>query len=183
MLQRVPHHGLSQWLLIQIFYDHVNYHSKRSIDQAAGGKLRNKNASESWKVIEELASNSNEEWEEDPDAESACEIVTLPSKTTSITEESLGELERKIAYLLERRKNSLGPQRATVNAVSAIRAVPLSESPLREKAETFRTQHPQPPPSNLSPEFESRMRQYMATHSERLARFEEMVDKRKNVTF
>ena len=42
MLQRVPHHGLSQWLLVQIFYDHVNYHSKCSIDQAAGGKLHRK---------------------------------------------------------------------------------------------------------------------------------------------
>ena len=68
MLQRVPHHGLSQWLLVQIFYDHVNYHSKRSIDQAAGGKLRVKNASESWQIIEELTKNSDEEWEDDPAA-------------------------------------------------------------------------------------------------------------------
>ena len=68
-----------------------------------------KNASESWKIIEELAKNSDEEWEESPAAESACEIVTPPSKTTQITEESIGELERKIAYLLEKRKKPLSP--------------------------------------------------------------------------
>ena len=177
MLQRVPHHGLSQWLLVQIFYDHVNYHSKCSIDQAASGKLRVKNASESWQIIEELAKNNDEEWEESPAVESACEVVTPPSKTTQITEEGIGELERKIAYLLEKQKKPVSPQQATVNSVSAIKSVPLSESPFRESVETFRAKHPQPPPNDLSPAFETRMREYMINHSERLAKFEAEVYK------
>ncbi|GJQ91368.1 zinc finger, CCHC-type containing protein [Tanacetum coccineum] len=42
LLQKVPHHGIDLWLQIQIFYDHVNPITRRTIDQAAGGKLRDK---------------------------------------------------------------------------------------------------------------------------------------------
>ncbi|GKE99649.1 hypothetical protein Tco_0023000, partial [Tanacetum coccineum] len=38
-----------------IFYDHVSFHLKCKIDRAASGKLRNKNADESWEIIENLA--------------------------------------------------------------------------------------------------------------------------------
>ncbi|GJW95325.1 hypothetical protein Tco_0174997 [Tanacetum coccineum] len=55
LLQKVPHHGIDRWLQIQIFYDHVSFHLKCEIDRAAGGKLRNKNADESWEIIENLA--------------------------------------------------------------------------------------------------------------------------------
>nr|GEU97170.1 hypothetical protein [Tanacetum cinerariifolium] len=34
----------SIWLHIQIFYDYVSFHLKHEIDRAAGGKLRDKNA-------------------------------------------------------------------------------------------------------------------------------------------
>ena len=37
LLHKVPHHGIDLWLQVQIFYDHVNFPTKRSIDQAAGG--------------------------------------------------------------------------------------------------------------------------------------------------
>ncbi|GKD96925.1 MAK10-like protein [Tanacetum coccineum] len=55
LLQKVPHHGIDRWLQLQIFYDHVSFHLKCEIDRAAGGKLRNKNADESWEIIENLA--------------------------------------------------------------------------------------------------------------------------------
>ncbi|GJR50814.1 zinc finger, CCHC-type containing protein [Tanacetum coccineum] len=55
LLQKVPHHGIDRWLQIQIFYDHVSFHLKCEIDRAANGKLRNKNANESWEIIENLA--------------------------------------------------------------------------------------------------------------------------------
>ncbi|GJU37122.1 zinc finger, CCHC-type containing protein [Tanacetum coccineum] len=56
LLQKVPHHGIRMhWLKIQIFYDHVSFHLKYEIDRATGGKLRNKNADESWEIIENLA--------------------------------------------------------------------------------------------------------------------------------
>ncbi|GKA38241.1 MAK10-like protein [Tanacetum coccineum] len=55
LLQKGPHHGIDLWLKIQIFYDHVSFYLKYEFDRAAGGKLRNKNADESWEIIENLA--------------------------------------------------------------------------------------------------------------------------------
>ena len=63
LLQNVPHHGINLWLLVQIFYDHVDFHTKRIIDRAAGGRLRDRNAEESWEIIEELALDNQELWE------------------------------------------------------------------------------------------------------------------------
>ncbi|GKF18133.1 zinc finger, CCHC-type containing protein, partial [Tanacetum coccineum] len=40
LLQKFPHHGIDLWLQVQIFYDHVNPVTRRTIDQSAGGKLR-----------------------------------------------------------------------------------------------------------------------------------------------
>ncbi|GKF19521.1 zinc finger, CCHC-type containing protein, partial [Tanacetum coccineum] len=46
-LQKFPHHGIDLWLQVQIFYDHVNPVTRRTIDQSAGRKLRDRNAKES----------------------------------------------------------------------------------------------------------------------------------------
>ncbi|GJS91645.1 MAK10-like protein [Tanacetum coccineum] len=54
LLQKVPHHGIDRWLQIQIFYDYVSFHLKCEIDLATRGKLRNKDADESWEIIENL---------------------------------------------------------------------------------------------------------------------------------
>ncbi|GKD56424.1 zinc finger, CCHC-type containing protein [Tanacetum coccineum] len=55
LLQKVPHHGIDHWLQIQFFYDHVSFHLKCEIEHAVGGKLRYKNADESWEIIENIA--------------------------------------------------------------------------------------------------------------------------------
>ncbi|GJY62273.1 hypothetical protein Tco_0462930 [Tanacetum coccineum] len=39
LLQKFPHHGIDLWQ-VQIFYDHVNPVTRRTIDLSAGGKLR-----------------------------------------------------------------------------------------------------------------------------------------------
>ncbi|GJX36580.1 MAK10-like protein [Tanacetum coccineum] len=36
LLQKVPHHGTDLWLQVQIFYDHVNPITRRTIEQSAG---------------------------------------------------------------------------------------------------------------------------------------------------
>ncbi|GKA57029.1 zinc finger, CCHC-type containing protein [Tanacetum coccineum] len=46
LLQKVPHHGIDLWLQVQIFYNHFNPVTRRTIDQSAGGKLRDRNAEE-----------------------------------------------------------------------------------------------------------------------------------------
>ncbi|GJV84681.1 hypothetical protein Tco_1524579 [Tanacetum coccineum] len=38
LLQKFPHHGINLWLQVQIFYDHVNPVSRRTIDQSADVK-------------------------------------------------------------------------------------------------------------------------------------------------
>ncbi|GJT83011.1 MAK10-like protein [Tanacetum coccineum] len=45
---------------VQTFYDHVNTATRRTIDQSAGGKLREKKTKGSWALIEDLALNDNE---------------------------------------------------------------------------------------------------------------------------
>ncbi|GJS12461.1 MAK10-like protein [Tanacetum coccineum] len=39
LLQKVPHHGIDLWFQVQIFYDHVNPVTRRTIDQAVGDVL------------------------------------------------------------------------------------------------------------------------------------------------
>ncbi|GJX48921.1 zinc finger, CCHC-type containing protein [Tanacetum coccineum] len=67
LLQKVPHHSIELWLQIQIFYDHVNQAARRIIDHSVGGKLRDKNAKESWELIEDLALYDNESWNDPRD--------------------------------------------------------------------------------------------------------------------
>ncbi|GJR81104.1 putative mitochondrial protein [Tanacetum coccineum] len=55
LLQKVPHHGIDLWLQVRIFYDHVNPVTRRTINQSANGKLRDRNAEESWALLEDLA--------------------------------------------------------------------------------------------------------------------------------
>jgi hypothetical protein len=81
---------------------------------------------------------------------------------------------------MEKRKKSLSPIRASINSISNVKPTPLSESPLRENAKTFQKYaRPYSPPQNLSPELETRMREYMSTHYERLAKFKEAVYRQK----
>nr|GEV25057.1 putative reverse transcriptase domain-containing protein [Tanacetum cinerariifolium] len=40
LLQKDPYHGIELWLQVQIFYDHVNLVTRRTIDQSTNGKLR-----------------------------------------------------------------------------------------------------------------------------------------------
>ncbi|GKA60705.1 zinc finger, CCHC-type containing protein [Tanacetum coccineum] len=60
LLQKIPHHAIDLWLQVQIFYDLVNPVTRRTIDQLAGGKLRDLNPKESWAILEDLALYNNE---------------------------------------------------------------------------------------------------------------------------
>ncbi|GJR66831.1 zinc finger, CCHC-type containing protein [Tanacetum coccineum] len=60
LLQKVPHHGIDHWLQVQFFYDHVNPVTRRTIDQSSTGKLHDRNAKESWALLEDIALYDNE---------------------------------------------------------------------------------------------------------------------------
>ncbi|GKE12249.1 zinc finger, CCHC-type containing protein [Tanacetum coccineum] len=78
LLQKVPHHGIDLWLQVQIFYDHVNHVTRRTIDQSADGKLRDKNVKESWALLEDLALYDNESWNDPRDLAKLVKEITLP---------------------------------------------------------------------------------------------------------
>ncbi|GJY84644.1 hypothetical protein Tco_0498670 [Tanacetum coccineum] len=78
LLQKVPHHGIDLWLQVQIFYDHVNPVTRQTIDQSAGGKLRDLNAEESWALLEDLALYDNESWNDPRDFAKMVKAIVLP---------------------------------------------------------------------------------------------------------
>ncbi|GJU62717.1 hypothetical protein Tco_1244552 [Tanacetum coccineum] len=78
LLQKVPHHGIDLWLQVQIFYDHVTPATRRTIDQSAGGKLRDRNAKESWALLEDLALYDNKSWNDPRDFAKPIKAISLP---------------------------------------------------------------------------------------------------------
>ncbi|GJS41082.1 hypothetical protein Tco_0566125 [Tanacetum coccineum] len=93
LLQKVPHHGIDLWLQVQIFYDHVNPVTRRTIDQSAGGKLRDRNAKESWALLEDLALYDNESWNNPRDFAKPDKEVSLPQDVPSTSDRRFIELE------------------------------------------------------------------------------------------
>jgi hypothetical protein len=57
MLRLCPHHGLEKWLIVHTFYNGLSYTTKMSVDAAAGGALMNKNYTEAYALIEDMAQN------------------------------------------------------------------------------------------------------------------------------
>ncbi|GJW60996.1 zinc finger, CCHC-type containing protein, partial [Tanacetum coccineum] len=78
LLQKVPQHGIDLWLQVQIFYDHVNPATRRTIDQSAAGKLHDRNAKESWALLEDLALYDNESWNDPRDFDKSVKAISLP---------------------------------------------------------------------------------------------------------
>nr|GEU95048.1 MAK10-like protein [Tanacetum cinerariifolium] len=100
-LQKVPHHGINLWLQVQIFYDHVNPVIRRTIDQAAGGKLHNRNAEESWALLEDLALYDNESWNDPRDFAKPVKEITLPQDVPITSDRRLTKLKNQVQCLME----------------------------------------------------------------------------------
>ncbi|GJZ26811.1 MAK10-like protein [Tanacetum coccineum] len=101
LLQKVPHHGIDLWLQVQIFYDHVNPVTRRTIDQSAGGKLRDRNAKESWALLEDLALYDNESWNDPRDFAKPVKAIALPQDVPNTSDRRLIELENQVQRLME----------------------------------------------------------------------------------
>ncbi|GJS27970.1 MAK10-like protein [Tanacetum coccineum] len=101
LLQKVPHHGIDLWLQVQIFYDHVNPATRRTIDQSADGKLRDRNAEESWALLEDLALYDNESWNDPRDFAKPVKAISLPQDVPSTSDRRLIELENQVQRLME----------------------------------------------------------------------------------
>ncbi|GKA32072.1 hypothetical protein Tco_0718439 [Tanacetum coccineum] len=86
LLQKVPHHGIDLWLQVQICYDHVNPITRRTINQSAGGKLRDLNPKESWAILEDLALYDNESWNDPRDFAKPVKAIALPQDVPSTSD-------------------------------------------------------------------------------------------------
>ncbi|GKF34993.1 hypothetical protein Tco_0108193 [Tanacetum coccineum] len=101
LLQKVPHYGIDLWLQVQMFYDHVNTVTRRTIDQSAGGKLRDLNPEESWAILEDLALYGNEIWNDPRDFAKPGKAIALPQDVPSTSDRRLIELKNEVLRLME----------------------------------------------------------------------------------
>ncbi|GJS57841.1 MAK10-like protein [Tanacetum coccineum] len=86
---------------VQIFYDHVNPATRQTIDQSAGGKLRDKNAKESWALLEDFALYDNESWNDPRDLAKPVKAISLPQDVPSTSDRRLIELKNQVQCLME----------------------------------------------------------------------------------
>ncbi|GJT31126.1 hypothetical protein Tco_0911401 [Tanacetum coccineum] len=101
LLQKVPHHGIDLWLQAQIFYDHVNPITRRTIDQSTGGKLRDLNAEESYALLEDLTLYDNESWNDPRNFAKLVKAIALPQDVLSTSDRRLIELKNQVQCLME----------------------------------------------------------------------------------
>ncbi|GJZ62838.1 hypothetical protein Tco_0619259 [Tanacetum coccineum] len=97
----LTHHGIDLWLQVQIFYDHVNPVTRRTIDQSAGGKLRDLNAKESWALLEDLALYDNESWNDPRDFAKPVKAIALPQDVPSTSRPPIELENQDTQYYME----------------------------------------------------------------------------------
>ncbi|GKD95942.1 hypothetical protein Tco_1379839 [Tanacetum coccineum] len=91
LLQKVHHHGIDIWLQVQIFYDHVNRATRRTLINRPmpSGKLRVKNAEESWVLIEDLSLYDNESWNDPKYFAKPVKAIYLPQDVPDASDHHL----------------------------------------------------------------------------------------------
>jgi hypothetical protein len=99
LLRKVPHHGIKPWFQIQIFYDKVNYQTRRAIDYAANGRLNRLSVDECWKVLEGLAQYKEEGWEDTMFSRNGC-----LDYVNATQEQLLGNIEKQVKELMRAEK-------------------------------------------------------------------------------
>ncbi|GJT25908.1 hypothetical protein Tco_0895845 [Tanacetum coccineum] len=75
--------------------------NSRTIDQSAGGKLRDRNAKESWALLEDLAFHDNESWNDPRDCAKLVKAISLPQDVLSTSDRRLIKLENQVQRLME----------------------------------------------------------------------------------
>ncbi|GJR39954.1 hypothetical protein Tco_1215638 [Tanacetum coccineum] len=75
--------------------------TRRTIDQSAGGKLRDRNAKESWTLLEDIALYDNESWNDQKDFAKPVKAISLPKDVPNTSDRRLIELENQVQRLME----------------------------------------------------------------------------------
>ncbi|GJW98417.1 hypothetical protein Tco_0180225 [Tanacetum coccineum] len=88
------------------------------IDRTAGGKIRDKNANESWALLEDLTLYDNESWNDPRDFAKLVKAISLPQDVPSTSDRRLIELENQVQRLMEAH---LAPMQPTqVNKITSL---------------------------------------------------------------
>ncbi|GKA39901.1 hypothetical protein Tco_0732494 [Tanacetum coccineum] len=75
--------------------------NRRTINQSADGKHRDRNAKESWALLEDLALYDNENWNDPRDFAKLVKAISLPQDVPSTSDRRLIELENQVQHLME----------------------------------------------------------------------------------
>nr|GEZ98670.1 MAK10-like protein [Tanacetum cinerariifolium] len=73
----------------------------RTIDQSAGGKLRDRNTKESWALLKDFALYDNESWNDPRNFAKPVKEISLPQDVLSTSDHCLIELENQVQRLME----------------------------------------------------------------------------------
>ncbi|GKE45659.1 hypothetical protein Tco_1472943, partial [Tanacetum coccineum] len=73
----------------------------QTIDQSTGGKLHDRNAKESWAILEDLALYDNESWNDPREFAKPVKVISLPQHVLSTSDRHLIELENQVQCLME----------------------------------------------------------------------------------
>ncbi|GKC83512.1 hypothetical protein Tco_1139229 [Tanacetum coccineum] len=154
-------------------------HGLCEIDRAASGKLYNKNSDESWEIIENLALYDHEGW--DDTKEFRVKVIATPHGIPKTPDQRFLELEDQINFLLKGSRPT-PPSSSTHNSQAYVNAAYLTSHPKNQNelpilnSFTFRERiGPTPQPQALGTTFKARVRDYMAAHTERMGRFENVI--------
>ena len=60
LLRRCPHHRLTRWIQVHTFYNGLRDATKTVIDASVGGALMKKTTNQSYEILEDMATNSNQ---------------------------------------------------------------------------------------------------------------------------
>nr|GEU58736.1 MAK10-like protein [Tanacetum cinerariifolium] len=87
---------------IQLVQNECSFHGlRRTIDQAAGVKLHDKKAEESWALLEDLALYDNESWNDPREFAKPVKAISLPQDVLRTSDRRLIELENQVQCLME----------------------------------------------------------------------------------
>ncbi|GJY82306.1 MAK10-like protein [Tanacetum coccineum] len=74
---------------------------RQTIDQAAGGKLSDKNDEESWALLEDLTLYDNKSWNDTRDFAKPVKAISMPHDVPSASDRHLIELENQVQRMME----------------------------------------------------------------------------------
>ena len=104
LLRRCPHHRLTRWMQVHTFYNGLRDTTRTVIDASAGGALMKKTTDQTYEILEDMATNSNQ-WPRDR--------LTPGKGVGGIDNEVLSNLVNHVAQLTKQ----LQRQQGTVNSV------------------------------------------------------------------